>query len=414
MDNDFSFDEKTLMSILLCSEGIDEVTVEKVFNHVPDKMLLDRHSKGVYSVIKELYHADDRELLGSHHFLHKVMQMASMEVYEGDTYLSDIEHYWMPPATVNTWVKKIQKRYFDNRFKDACNEEEFEDVISEKQRYSIEVRMTDISDDACKAITLYEQKKDTAIFTNIKSIDNSIGSLQGGDMIVLAGATGGVKTCFMLNIAKNIAKQGKKVDIFSLEMPRYQLQQRIICSEACIDASKFRSFSLTEDDKKKYYEYANGEFKNLQMRIFSKQTVTIEEIKQIEMKSDADIVFIDYLGLIDSYGNKSSYEKYSEISRNIKLIAMATNKPIVALHQLNRSFQDREDKKPKVSDLRDSGKIEQDADMIWLVYRPWMFDPQYSKEDIRFILAKDRHGASNQEVPLIFNGMYQQILERVG
>ena len=130
------------------------------------------------------------------------------------------------------------------------------------------------------------------------------------------------------------------------------------------------------------------------------------------MKSDADIVFIDYLGLIDSYGNKSSYEKYSEISRNIKLIAMATNKPIVALHQLNRSFQDREDKKPKVSDLRDSGKIEQDADMIWLVYRPWMFDPEYAKEDIRFILAKDRHGASNQEIPLIFNGMYQQILER--
>lgn len=412
MDNDFSFDEKTLLSILLCSEGLDEVVVEKVFNHIPDKMLVDRQSKGVYSVIKELYASDDRELLGSHHFLHKVMQMASMEVYEGDVYLSDIEHYWMPPATVNTWVKKIQKRYFDNRFKDASNEEEFEDVISEKQRYSVEVRMADISDDACKAISLYEEKKDSAIFTNIGSIDNCIGSLQGGDMIVLAGATGGGKTCFMLNIAKNIAKAGKKVDIFSLEMPRYQLQQRIICSEACVDASRFRSFSLTDEDKQRYYDYANGEFKKLPMRIFTKQTVTIEEIKQIEMKSDADIVFIDYLGLIDSYGNKSSYEKYSEISRNIKLIAMATNKPIVALHQLNRSFQDREDKKPKVSDLRDSGKIEQDADMIWLVYRPWMFDPEYAKEDIRFILAKDRHGASNQEIPLIFNGMYQQILER--
>ena len=328
------------------------------------------------------------------------------------TYLSDIEHYWMPKSSINTWVKKIQNRYFSNRFKEASNEKEFEEVISEKQKYSIEVRMTDVSDDACDAITMYEDKKHTAIFTNINSIDSAIGSLQGGDMIVLAGATGGGKTCFMLNIAKNIAKQGKKVDIFSLEMPRYQLQQRIICSEACIDASKFRSFTLTDEDKKKYYDYANGPFKELPIRIFTKQTVTIEEIKQIEMKSDSDVVFIDYLGLVDSYGNKNSYEKYSEISRNIKLIAMATNKPIIALHQLSREFQNRDDKKPKVSDLRDSGKIEQDADMIWLVYRPWMFDSQYHKEDIRFILAKSRHGASNQEIPLIFNGMYQQILER--
>lgn len=413
MDNDFSFDEKTLLSILLCSEDIDDLTVTKVFNHIPSNMILSPLNKGVYNVIKELYATDDRELLGTRHFLHKTKQMAYMEVPNSEYLFDEIESYWMPKTSVITWIKKIQNRYFRKRFKEASNEQEFEEVISEKQRYSVEVRMTDIADDACKAITMYEEKKNSAIFTNINSIDKAIGSLQGGDMIVLAGATGGGKTCFMLNVAKNIAKQGKKVDIFSLEMPRYQLQQRIICSEACIDASKFRSFTLSDEDKQKYNNYANGDFKKLPIRIFTKQTVTIEEIKQIEMKSDSDIVFIDYLGLIDSYGNKSSYEKYSEISRNIKLIAMTTNKPIVALHQLNRSFQDRDDKTPKVSDLRDSGKIEQDADMIWLIYRPWMFDPQYNKEDIRFILAKDRHGASNQEIPLIFNGMYQQILERV-
>ncbi|MCQ2184945.1 MAG: hypothetical protein MJY62_06010 [Bacteroidales bacterium] len=232
IEEDYSFDEKTLISILLSTDGLDEIVIEKIFNHLPDKMLLDRNSKAVYRLVKELFNSDDRELIGTKHFAHKVSQMAVMELSDSDSYFYDLEDYWIPKDTVWNWVKKIQNRYFSNRFKEASNEQEFEEVIKEKQRYSAEVRMASISDDASDAIEMYEKKKESAIFTSYPSLDKHIGSLQGGDMIVLAGASGGGKTAFMLNIAKAIAKQGKKVDIFSLEMPRWQLQQRIICSEA--------------------------------------------------------------------------------------------------------------------------------------------------------------------------------------
>ena len=153
--------------------------------------------------------------------------------------------------------------------------------------------------------------------------------------------------------------------------------------------------------------------KNMPIRIFKDQTVGIETIKAIEMKSNSDIVFIDYLGLIDSFSNKASYEKFSDISRTIKLTAMLTKKPFIALHQLNRNIQDRDDKKPRISDLRDSGKIEQDADMILFVHRDFCFDDSKNPEDMNFIVAKNRHGTANITIPLIFNGMYQKITERI-
>ena len=130
------------------------------------------------------------------------------------------------------------------------------------------------------------------------------------------------------------------------------------------------------------------------------------------MKSDADIVFIDYLGLINSYANKGTYERFSEISRNIKLLAMASNKPIIALHQLNREFQNREDKTPRLSDIRDSGKIEQDADMVVFVHRPGIYEPEkYSDSEMQIIVAKNRFGTSNKTLRFIFNGKNQRITE---
>jgi replicative DNA helicase len=194
-------------------------------------------------------------------------------------------------------------------------------------------------------------------------------------------------------------------------MPMKQLRRRMICSLAEIDSSKFRKFELSDEEKNRYNQYATTEFDKLPIKIFKQQSVTVDYIRTIEMKSDSDIVFIDYLGLIDSYGNKASYEKFSEISRNIKLLAMQSNKPIVCLHQLNREIQNRDDKLPKISDLRDSGKIEQDADMIWFVHRPFCYDATKSQEEMLFMVAKNRHGMNNATIPMVFNGMHQKITE---
>lgn len=412
MVEDYNYDEKTFIATLL-SESMSEVNMAKCFKYLPDYMIIGHASKIIYGIAKDLYNSEDRVLIGTTHFQHKVEQIAFLECETADEYFADLDIYWSPSVTIFNWLKKIQDRYFTEKFKEATSQEEFEKIIEEKQKYSIEQEMSDLSEDGAEALDEYEKRKDTAIKIHLPSVNKIVGSLAGGDMVVLAGSTGGGKTAFMLNLAVGMAKSGKKVDIFSLEMPKYQLQQRIVCAETNIDTSKFRSYQLSDKDKEKYKEYTQNGLKKLPIRIYKQQTVTVEDIKHIEMKSNADVVFIDYLGLINSYNNKSSYEKFSEISRNIKLIAMASNKPIVCLHQLNRAFQQREDKTPKTSDLRDSGQIEQDADMIWFVYRPGLFDESIGKEQMKFLVAKNRHGESNKTVDLVFNGMYQQVLEPI-
>lgn len=414
------YNECVLLSIIFFSNEINEKIIEKIFRYVPEKMFIGAGTEIIYKNIKFLCGTEDIKLLGTNHFVTKVALMSEVDFKNASSFMLSLEDYFSPLATLDYWIKNIQDVYFKKRFQNATSKKEFEEINSEIEFYTLQSDMANIHDDSNLILDEYEIRKNTALFTPYQKINSLIGSLQGGDMIVLAGSTGGGKTCFMLNLAVGMAKQGKKVDIFSLEMPRQQLQTRIICSEALIDSKKFRRFSLDDTDREKYNKYINNEFKKLNIRIFKQQTVSIELIRNIEMSSDADIVFIDYLGLINSFGNKNSYDKFSEISRNIKLIAMASNKPIVALHQLNREFQNRDDKTPKVSDLRDSGKIEQDADMIWFVHRPGLFadmntltesQQATAQRELKFILAKNRHGETNKTVTLDFDGTYQKIRE---
>lgn len=409
----YTYNEATVLSALVFCSNQDKSVFQRVFRYLPEKMLFGFNAKAVYKIVKHLCGTEDAELFGTKHFSDKVRLIASLEYKGLEEYIDSLKYdYYCDSITVNFWIKKIQEVYFHERFKKAETQTEFEEIIREKAEYSIENDMVSASDDADFVLENYENIKDTAIFTQYKNLNEVIGSFQGGDFVILAGASSSGKTCVMLNLVMGIAKQGKKVDIFSLEMPKYKLQQRMICSEVGIFANKFKSFSLNEEDKKKFKNYAEGDFKKLNIRMFRKQTIGIEYIKAIVMKSTADIVFIDYLGLISGNDFKSSYERYSEISRELKLLAMASNKPIIALHQLNRDFQAREDKRPKTSDIRDSGKIEQDADMIILVYRPAQFDENYiDKSELDIIVAKNRDGESNKEISLVFNGMQQRITE---
>lgn len=414
MEDSYTYNENTVISGLLFCENNDTSVYKNVFRYMPEKMLFNFKAKEVYKIIKYLCETEDAELFGTQHFTNKVKMIASIEYKGLDEYIETLMDYWCASGTLNFWIKKVQKFYFEQRFKEASTEEEFKQIMQEKGEYAIENDMVSMSDDVDFVLNNYESIKDTAVFTQYNNLNEVIGSFQGGDFVILAGASSSGKTCVMLNLIMGIAKSGKAVDVFSLEMPRYKLQQRMICSEVGIFANKFKSFSLNEVDKKKFIEYANGDFKKLNIRIFKKQTIGIEYIKAIVMKSTADIVFIDYLGLISGNEFKSSYERYSEISRELKLLAMASNKPIIALHQLNREFQAREDKRPKTSDIRDSGKIEQDADMILLVYRPSQFDEEYvDKTELDLIIAKNRDGESNKEVPFVFNGAQQRITEPI-
>ena len=192
-----------------------------------------------------------------------------------------------------------------------------------------------------------------------------------------------------------------------------QIQNRLICSQASIDASKLRTQTLNESEKDKYINYINGFLQTLSIKVCTDYEIAVKKIRQLEKKSNSDIVFLDYMGLLSGSNAKTSYERVSEISRELKLTAMEINKPLVALNQLSRAFANRQDKTPILSDLRDSGKIEQDADTVCFVHRPAYFEPdKYRSNDLRFIVAKSRHTEGNKTAYLYYDSVTQSIRER--
>ena len=400
------FGEETILAILIYNTNTTYQDVEKIIQHLSDDMFQNNGYRQLYQIFKDVYDVN-KVIYPSEQFFRQFNQVIFLEDNTLANIVLEIESYWSATPTIDYWIKQIQDEYFKRRYALANTKELFKEVLKEEEKYSLKDKKEEV---ILNDLEEYEKRKETAIFTHYQSINRYIGSLQGGDMIILAGSTGSGKTCFMLNLIMGFAKQNKSIDVYSLEMPPYQLRQRIVCAEVNIDATKFRSFTLSDDDKTRYNNYVTNVFNNYKINIHKSQSVTIEEIKKKTLKSKSDIVFIDYLGLISDYSHKNTYEKYSDISREIKLLAMQSNKPIIALHQLNRAFQDREDKKPRTSDLRDSGKIEQDADMIWFVYRPSLFNQgNQNLNDMRFILAKNRHGETNKEIKLRFNGETQKI-----
>lgn len=309
------------------------------------------------------------------------------------------------------YVEKIQEAYFDRITQKASSYAEIEKIQKEKEKYTDTSILLDITYQADKLLD--EDKNVKLIKTGYPSIDSKLGCMQGGDFIILAGAPGMGKTCMMLNIIANIAKQGFKVDVFSLEMSLAQLQNRFICSQAKIDASKLRTQSLSRYEKDIYQRYIYEILPSLPVRISAKYSMTVDKIKILEKKSDSDIVFIDYLGLISGGNPKSSYERIGEISRELKLTAMEVNKPFFILHQLNRGYADRQDKHPRLSDLRDSGKIEQDADTVCFIHRPAYFEPEkYRDFDLRFIIEKSRHTGSGKTAELYYDSTTQTVKEK--
>lgn len=324
--------------------------------------------------------------------------------YLQDNYFTNVNYRF--------YVEKVQQAYFERLIECAKTLEDLEKVQSEREKYVDTSQLIAISHNSEELLTTeYENQK--IITTGYRGLDEKLGCMQGGDFIILAGATGMGKTCMMINLIASIAKNGFKVDVFSLEMSLKQLQNRLICSQTGVDASKFRTRSFADYEKRVYEKYIKEILPNLPIKICSEYDITVDKIRDMAKKSESDIVFIDYLGLISGGSNKSTYDRISQISREIKLSAMEINKPFFVLHQLNRSYADRQDKTPRLSDLRDSGKIEQDADTVCFVHRPAYYEPNKCSDfDLQFLVAKSRHTQGNTKVELFYNAQSQTVKEK--
>ena len=251
----------------------------------------------------------------------------------------------------------------------------------------------------------------TGVSSGFRELDNLTAGLQNGELIIIAGRPSMGKTAFALNIAEHTALADENpVAIFSMEMSASSLAQRMISSLGRVNAHSIKTGQLEERDWNRV-DGAIQQIKNAPIYIDDTPSLTPIELRararRIQREKGLSLIVIDYLQLMSVHGNKENRAtEISEISRNLKALARELNIPIIALSQLNRSVEQRTDKQPQMSDLRESGAIEQDADLIAFIYREEVYDPDTDKKGVALInVAKQRNGSIGQ-FNLTFLGRY--------
>ena len=240
----------------------------------------------------------------------------------------------------------------------------------------------------------------TGIPTGFIDLDYKLSGLQRSDLILIAARPSMGKTAFVLNIAQHAAfRQNLAVAIFSLEMSKEQLVNRLFSLESHVDAQVLRTGTLSDTDWEKLIEGA-GTIGNSRMIIDDTSGISISEMRskcrKYKLELGLDLIIIDYLQLMSAGGsrrNESRQQEISEISRSLKGLARELNVPVIALSQLSRAVEQRTDKRPMLSDLRESGAIEQDADVCMFIYRDDYYNPDTEDKNIaEIIIAKQRNG----------------------
>lgn len=247
----------------------------------------------------------------------------------------------------------------------------------------------------------------TGVSTGFFGLNKLTNGLQKSELILLAARPAMGKTALALNIAQHAAEDGKIVALFSLEMSKAQLGARLVSSLSGVAATKINSGTMTDEE---YRAMLNAVDLIGNSRLFVDDTGALTvaglrmKAKRFKQEHGLDLIVVDYLQLMQSTAMNNRVQEISEISRGLKLLARELNIPILALSQLNRSVEMRADKRPQLSDLRDSGSLEQDADIVMFLYR----DEYYNRDDpenknlAELIVAKNRNGATSI-IPLYFH-----------
>jgi replicative DNA helicase len=234
--------------------------------------------------------------------------------------------------------------------------------------------------------------------TGFRDLDRKLAGLHPTNLIVIAARPGMGKSSLALNIAQNVAQTGAPVAIFSLEMSREEIVSRMLCSTGRIDSQRLRTGRLSEADFTKLSNAASVLYKK-PIYVDESPGLTVTEIRakarRLRRRPGLGLVVVDYLQLMHGTGGENRQQEIALISRSLKNLARELQVPIIALSQLNRSLESREDKRPRLGDLRESGAIEQDADVVLFIYRDETYNPDKveSKGVAEVVIAKHRQGA---------------------
>ena len=312
---------------------------------------------------------------------------------------SIIEDSYNKQGEVENVLEGAEKRIFD--IAEKRNTSDFEPLNVVLERGFVEIER------------IFNNKGEiTGVGSGFIDLDAKTSGFQKGDMVLIAARPSMGKTTFALNIAEHAAlREGKSVVVFSLEMSKEQLAYKLLCSEANVDMLKLRTGALEDKDWENIAR-ATGPLSKAKIYIDDTAGVTVMEMRskcrRLKLEYGIDLIVIDYLQLMSGSSNESRQQEVSEISRSIKALAKEMECPVIALSQLSRAPEQRADHRPMLSDLRESGSIEQDADLVMFLYRDEYYNKETEDTNIaECIIAKQRNGPVGT-VKLAWLGQYSK------
>ncbi|MEE9567907.1 MAG: replicative DNA helicase [Candidatus Binatia bacterium] len=406
-------ESSVLGGILLENEAINRV-LEVL---TPEDFYRESHRKIFRAMIEICDRSEPVDLITLSDFL---KAKGDLEVVGGSAYLASLASTIPTSANIHFYARIVRekaiRRYLISAateiatrgYEDQENVDEFLDEaekvifdISEKRVRGSFVMVGEMIRDSIKMVEkLYERKEMvTGVPSGFKDLDRLTAGFQPSELIVVAGRPSMGKTALCLNIATHAAFSGHGVAVFSLEMAKEQLVLRMLCSEARIDHSKIRSGYLA-DREFPALVMAAGRLAEIPIYIDDTPAISVLELraKARRLVRDRDkkigLIIVDYLQLMRGSAHSPNREQeISEISRSMKALAKELNIPVIAISQLNRRVEDRGDKRPMMADLRESGAIEQDADVIAFVYREVVYNENVDDPNVaEIIVGKQRNG----------------------
>lgn len=370
----------------------------------------------VFASLVELY---DRHAAGDIALLHQRLEEKGVLTDVGGVeYLVQLAE--SVPAAINApyYAKVVAEKALVRRLIGAAGEilqaaytdgGEVRDVLDAAQRAIFDVvlqfdhegtrSLSSLLEETLKAIESREQGHITGLATHFRELDEMTSGLQPGEMIIVAARPSMGKTSFALNVAENVALMGTPVGVFSLEMGKQQLAERLLSSRSEVDSHKLRRNMISKHD---YHRIATAVGQLSEAPIFIDDTpgLSVLELRakarRMVAKHQVKIIVVDYLQLMMGMTRESRQQEVAEISRGVKSLARELNIPVICLSQLNRAAENREDHRPRMADLRESGSIEQDADVVMMLHREDYYNqnkPDFEPSNIaELIIAKQRNG----------------------
>ena len=402
---------------LLCSLFLDNSKISDVLEIVDSADFFDSKHSAIFDILKSLYlQSAPFDLITTTNTL---KERGLLESAGGTSYIVNLIDYLPAPANAVYYAQIIKKKSTlrslisaGTEIANACYEEP-EDIdeilnIAEKKIFDISSRkiekyhsVENMMDSTIEYLEGLRKRQNviTGISTGFADLDSKTNGFQNGDLIIIAGRPSMGKTALAVNIAINSSTEHQyKVGIFSLEMTAKQIVLRMISSISGIDFYRIRTGFIKENEWNDNIMKTLDKLKRTKIYIDDSSFMTSTDIRtkarKMKIEKDIDIIIVDYLQLLQGKGKENRTQEISEISRSLKILAKELDIPIIALSQLNRGVELREDKKPVMADLRESGAIEQDADIIIFIYRDEVYNKnkENNKGKAELIIAKQRNG----------------------